>query len=364
MRSTSRAALALAATASLATTTALAAPTAAGEGTGTPTGVVFRVNPVQSSGDQTLTDQKDSASAVPAEEYAEVPLTDLDGSGLLSGTWAVVESSTGKPASSDAGRFAYDRSDDRFEQVMAYFWATQAQNYLQSLGFGSALPGVMDEQLAIKVNQYGGDNSFHTDKPFRIRLGKGGVDDAEDGEVVVHEYGHAIHADQVPGFGASLDARTIGEAFGDYFAVSVGLDAAAQYAWNVRAETDAERARGWEAAACFADWDATSISQSTTAKCLRRLDQAFTVADRVGDIYFDSMVWSGALWRIRQDYEGLGLGARAWDTSLVLAQFDFAPDTSFDAAAQDIHRTVLARDGQAAADAVASRFADRGVSVS
>jgi hypothetical protein len=114
---------------------------------------------------------------------------------------------------------------------MAYFWINQAQEYLQSLGFGSTLPPVNAQQQQVKVDQYGGDNSFQTDKPFRIRYGKGGVDDAEDAEVIVHEYGHAVHAAQVPGFGASEEAGSIGEAFGDYLGVTVGLAADQQYRW-------------------------------------------------------------------------------------------------------------------------------------
>lgn len=39
------------------------------------------VNPVQSSDDQTLTDQMDSAGAVPDSAYATVTLHNLDGSG-------------------------------------------------------------------------------------------------------------------------------------------------------------------------------------------------------------------------------------------------------------------------------------------
>ena len=46
---------------------------------------VFMVNPVQSSGDETLTDQKDSATAVPVSDYATVQLRNLDGSGTLTG---------------------------------------------------------------------------------------------------------------------------------------------------------------------------------------------------------------------------------------------------------------------------------------
>ncbi len=47
---------------------------------------MFKVNPVQSSGDQTLVDDNDSATAVPAREYATVQLRNLDGSGYLRGT--------------------------------------------------------------------------------------------------------------------------------------------------------------------------------------------------------------------------------------------------------------------------------------
>jgi hypothetical protein len=361
MRNTTRAALALAATAALTVTTAAGAP-AADRTTGTAS--VFQVNPVQSSGDQSLTDQKDSASAVPADAYATVTLTGLDGTGYLTGDYVAVESSTGKAAWSASGSYVYDRSQDQFEQVMAYYWISRAQGYLQSLGFGTTLPGVMDEQIAVKINQYGGDNSYQTDKPFRLRFGKGGVDDAEDAEVIVHEYGHAVHADQVPGFGGGLDAGAIGEGFGDYLAVTVGLDAAAEQGWPVRGNTAGEDANGWEAAACVADWDSTDYSQSPTAKCLRRLDQGFTVATRAGDIYRDSMIWSGALWRIRQDYQELGLGSEAWDTTMILAQFEFAPDTSFAAAAQEIHDLAESRDGDAAAARVAQRFADRGIDVS
>jgi len=87
-------------------------------GTTSATGQVFKVNPVQSSGIQTLTDQKDSAAAVPLSEYAQVPLRNLDGSGYLHGKWATVESSTGTPAWSPNGAFIYTRDQDQFEQVM------------------------------------------------------------------------------------------------------------------------------------------------------------------------------------------------------------------------------------------------------
>ncbi|MGZ4455847.1 MAG: M36 family metallopeptidase [Nocardioides sp.] len=318
-----------------------------GSGSSVGTASVFEVNPVQSSGDESLTDQKDSATAVPLAQYATVALRNLDGSGYLVGKWANVRTSTGAAAYSPTNTFSYTRDDDRFEQVMAYFWVNQAQEYLQSLGFGSTLPPVNAESQDVRIDQYGVDNSYSTDKQDFLRFGKGGVDDAEDAEVVVHEYGHAVHDAQVPGFGSSLDAGSIGEAFGDYLAVTVGLDADRQYGWPVNAPEP-----------CVMDWDATAYT-TTVPHCLRRLDTGRVLEDRIGEVHFDGTIWSAALWDIRQRYVALGLTTRDWDRTLVDSQFGYAPDTSFAAAARATYDTALAMNGSRAAKAVRAAFADR-----
>src|SRR5512132_2456696 len=188
--------------------TALAARPGSGSSTGT--GRVFFPNPVASLQDQTLTDQKDADYPALQPAYVEVTLTNLDGSGFLSGDWANIHSSTGPLAYSATNTFVYRRNDDRFEQVMAYYWVTQAQLYIQSLGFGSGkYRPVNKESQDLRINTYGVDNSFSWDKHDYLRFGKGGVDDAEDAEVILHEYGHAVHDAQVPGFGTSLDAGSI-----------------------------------------------------------------------------------------------------------------------------------------------------------
>jgi hypothetical protein len=320
-----------------------------GSGRTTGQGQVFMVNPVQSSGDEGLTDQKDSDSAVPASDYATVTLRNLNGDGYLHGRWANVRTNTGPAAYSTSNRFFYTRHDDRFEQVMAYFWVNQAQEYLQSLGFGSRLRPVNHHAQDVRIDQYGIDNSYQTDKQDFLRFGKGGVDDAEDAEVIVHEYGHAVHASQVPGFGTSEEAGSIGEAFGDYFAVSVGLAADNQYHWPVNADPS-----------CPMDWDSTSYT-STVPHCIRRFDLNLTVADKTGEVHHDGQIWSQALWEIRQDYVALGFTTADWDRTLVDSQFDYAPDTSFSAAAHATYAKALTNEGAAAANAVKTRFAARGI---
>ena len=346
-----RPAVALALGAALAGTLVAASPASAtkpGSGSATGTGTVFMVNPVQSSGDQSLTDAKDSAGAVPLSEYATVPLRNLDGSGRLVGAWANVRGNTGPAAYSTTNTFDYLRDDDRFEQVMAYFWVNQAQEYLQSLGFGRTLRPVNMESQDVRIDQYGVDNSYSWDKHDVLRFGKGGVDDAEDAEVIVHEYGHSVHDAQVPGFGTSLEAGAIGESFGDYLAVTVGLAAAEQYGWPVRAEQ-----------ACPMDWDATSYTSAP--HCIRRFDRNLTVADKRNQVHFDGQIWSQALWEIRTGYPALDLTTADWDRTLVDSQFDYAPDTSFSAAAQATYAKAQVNDGPAAAALVKAEFAERGI---
>ena len=329
-----------------------ATATKPGSGSSLGSARIFKVNPIQSSGIQSLTDDKDSADAVPASEYATVVLRNLDGSGRLSGKWANVRTSTGTPAYSASNDFIFDRDQDQFEQTMGYFWVNEAQEYLQSLGFTGQpeqLPAILKRPYDVRVGQYGLDNSYMWSKHDYIRLGKGGVDDAEDAEVIVHEYGHAIHHDQVDGFGEGLDAGAIGESFGDYFAVSVGLAAEERYGWTTGAEQ-----------ACPMDWDAASYTDAP--HCIRSFATNRTVETRFGRIHADGQIWSQALWEIRQGYDAMdGKSTRDWDTTLILSQFEYAPDTTWQEAAKETYLVAQARDGQTAADMVRAKFALRGI---
>jgi hypothetical protein len=315
-----------------------------GPGTSTGTGSVFVSNPVEDLGDQSLRDQKDAATAVPAAAYHTVTLTDLDGSGFLSGRWAEIVGETGNPAHSPTNSFFYDRSQDEFEQVMAYYWITESQKYIQSLGFGTgAFRPVNMEPQRLLINQWGLDNSFATTHKDEIRLGKGGVDDAEDGEVVNHEYGHAIHFSQNFVFG-SLQAGAISEGFGDYWAVTVTQ--VVRQRLGLPALSDP---------ACVADWDSTSYDP-TAPHCLRRVDSNLHYPENlVGQVHADGRIWSRALWDIRN-----AVGNVRADTIILQGQFDF-PGTDMPELAR---RTVAAAQniyGNAVSRRVRDAFEDRGI---
>lgn len=303
-------------------------------------GKVFDPNPVVSQQNQSLTDASDADSAVPAAAYKTVTLSNLDGSGYLKGTWAnITNKAKGKvPAAySAANTFSYTRTDDRFEQVNTYYAADRLQAYIQSLGFTN----VNNESQDFSVNTITADNSYYSPSSDTITMGTGGVDDGEDQEVVWHEYGHAIHDDQVPNFGSGSDAGAIGEAFGDYMAATMSQGTSSDTTTTP-----------W---ACVMDWDSVSYT-STTPHCIRRLDTNKTVADRNGSIHHDGQIWSQALWTINQAF------GRDKATRIILeAQFSYSPSTSWAAAANTTVATANALYGATDAATVKAAFQARGI---
>jgi zinc metalloprotease ZmpB len=306
------------------------------------TGWVFNPNPVATSGDTTLTDNKDADSDALNAELFSVGLPFLDDSGYLRGTYAIVVSETGNPAFADACTFNYTRHDDRFEQVMAYYWVTASQLYLRSLGFdGETFPEVNADQQRVRINQLGYDNSFATDHPRdEMRFGKGGVDDAEDADVILHELGHQIHFSQSATFFSSLEAGSISEGFGDYWAFTAAKAIAGP-------QFDE---------ACIAKWDATSYDDPKDGICLRRLDENLTYPKDLNErVHHDGEIWSHALRNLHD-----AIGQQHADTAILMGQFDWTGTTMPDLAA----RIVDAVDdlyGAAEATAAEAAFHERGI---
>lgn len=81
------------------------------------------------------------------------------------------------------------RNTDIFKQEMALYHINQYQNYIQSLGFKN-----LKNQLWVDpLGDFGEDSRFEfsTENPY-ILLGIGGIPDAEDADVITHEYTHAV----------------------------------------------------------------------------------------------------------------------------------------------------------------------------
>jgi Zn-dependent metalloprotease len=303
----------------------------------TGTGRVFSPNPVATLQNQKLTDQDDANAAIPKRAYKKVRLTHLDGSGYLSGRYAKIIDPVETQPRSRKLVFDYLRENDHFEQVMGYHGITESQAYIHRLGFRD----VNNEPQDITTTGFEDDNSFYDPEADGITFGTGGVDDAEDAEVIWHEYGHAIQDAQVPDFGSTIEAGSIGEGFGDWWALV--MSAAVQRDTRVTP------------LACIADWDAVSYTD-TEPHCLRRTDEDLTYADRIGQVHFDGQIWSRALYDVVRS-----LGRNRSATIVLEAQFSYAPDTTMAAAAQVTVRTARALYGRGAAAAVRAAFHARGI---
>ncbi len=301
-----------------------------------PVGRVFLPNPVVALQDQTLRDERDADLPAFMDAYRRVRLRNLNGSGYLRGIYARIVC-TSNCALNRERRFLYDRSDKRFEQVMVYFALTKAQRYLRSLGFDDVNEGKQEA-----VIRAGMDNSFYDPKKDLLLFGYGGVDDAEDMDLIWHEYGHAILEDQVPGFGVGADAQMIGEGFGDYWAFTMSAPASKEYHPG-----------------CIADWDSVSYS-GDDPHCLRRVDLDLTVADRSTppNPHRDGQIWSRALYDIHEV-----LGRRTADRIVIQGQFAFTKSTTLEAAAQEIVATAEALHGIGSVEAgtVQDAFEARGI---
>ena len=298
---------------------------------------VFDPNPVVTLNDPTLQDRNDSASAVPLTAYRSVALLDVVESGPLAGPHVkLVDRQAPNIAPPDAASsLVFDREADGFEDVNVYFHVDRTQRHLQSLGYVGerAVAAYAVEADAHSAN--GSDNSFFLPSATRagegtLHFGEGGTDDAEDADLIVHEYGHAILEWIAPGtFGGAFtsESRALSEGFGDYWAYSAHV---------------AQRLASGRDPFCFADWDARCWEDDASQQCgyrpgsdcLRRLDSTRTMADferngSGGVEHRNGSIWSSALREIHQQ-----LGRTITDTIVIESLFDVPPHPTYAIVAQ------------------------------
>ncbi|HEX8253637.1 MAG TPA: proprotein convertase P-domain-containing protein [Thermoanaerobaculia bacterium] len=291
---------------------------------------VFDPNPVVTLNDPSLQDRNDSAAAVPEAAYKNVEV-DLNGPHVR----IIERQPPNVPPADPNGSLLFNREESGFEDVNAAFHVDRTQRYLQSLGYSGERAIV---PYAIDVDTHavnGDDNSFFLPSQTRIGFGallfgEGGTDDAEDADLVVHEYTHAMLEWIAPGtfFGTfASESRALSEGFGDYWAYSQHV---------------AQREASGRDPFCFADWDARCWEDDPSQRCayqpnsdcLRRLDSTATMAnyernEGSGVEHRNGAIWSSALREIHQQ-----IGKTAADTIVLESIFDTPPHPTFAIAAR------------------------------
>jgi hypothetical protein len=117
-----------------------------------------------------------------------------------------------------------DRSKDEFEQLNAFHHLIRERQYLHALGFDH----LIRDTLFVDGQSGFSDNSFffvsNQDGSRNLEFGIGGIDDGEDADVIIHEYGHYL-LEQAVGWKPILtgDAAGINEGNCDYLAKTYAL---------------------------------------------------------------------------------------------------------------------------------------------
>ncbi|MEO0894785.1 MAG: hypothetical protein AAFY71_00095 [Bacteroidota bacterium] len=178
-----------------------------------------------------LVDKGDSALAIfenlmDTVELKDIRFNEVDSVFELLGPYVQVVDRAARfdtIATSQNGEFYFDRSESGFEDVMAYFHIDSFQRFVQSLGFEDLM------NRPIQIDPHGlGNNDLSTfvsnNGNGYILMGEGGVDDAEDADVIVHEYIHALSYDASPNSRKGFERNALDEGYADYFTAAYSYD--------------------------------------------------------------------------------------------------------------------------------------------
>ncbi len=294
---------------------------------------VFDPNPVVTLNDTTLTDQ----SLISDAAYVEVQLLGLQETGYLDGIYVSTKLTANRIKVRDHDfSNAFQRGHAGFKEIMVYFHIDRAQRHLQDLGFNN----VLNEGIPVNVDgPPDDDNSFYSPAEQSLTFGGGGVDDAEDAEVILHEYGHAIQDAQVKGFGRSKEGQAMGEGFGDFFAASFFED---------RKPVSMKMT--------VANWDAVAYSGDEPPS-LRRLDSNKKYPrDITGEHHSDGEIWSACLWELRS-----AMGRVDAEKLVIAHHYQLSPSATFEDGANGLITAdkVLNKGGNT--DKITEIFVRRGI---
>lgn len=289
---------------------------------------------------QTLTIQ----GRTPAQDKLKGQYVDLTAPGIIGGY---------KPAGvagEASGSFIYGCNDDRFEEVMVYHHLDATQRKIQALGF-SGQSSILARPIPAHAHYFNDCNAFYDPVDRGVHFGDADVcmftaDAAEDADVIVHEYGHAIQDDQVPawGFGSpsmTEEASAMGEGFSDFLTGIMFGDS------------------------CLGEWFSFGGSclrdMENTAVYPQDYDDCRPAPPQPAEPHCAGLIWGGALWDLAQ---ALGDNQQARDTALTLvleSHFLLDPQSTFAEGAAAIRQADQLLFGGAHSGVIDSVFAARGI---
>jgi hypothetical protein len=183
-------------------------------------GKVFDPNPIVTSGDPDLSSSTPTRTL--NKERVDVDLENLDPPGAhgkyrLDGAWVQMEDSAlpiyPEPAEKKPS-FRYSYKSRKFLDVMAYFHIDRFQKYMRTdLGLENVAA------FSVRVDPQGHEGSdVSTAASDAITFGEGGVPDATDAMLILHEYGHVIQESLLEWSSTGNYATGLSEGFPDFLA--------------------------------------------------------------------------------------------------------------------------------------------------
>ena len=238
------------------------------------------------------------------------------------------------PVQQAFSQFFFARSDSRFEAVNAFYHLTNFCRRVEiDLGFIDLFSSVI---LVDPHALNGADNSFYNGNGIhpQINFGQGGVDDAEDAQVVIHELGHAIADFAAPNSNVGTERQALEEGLGDYLGVSYSEMISGR---NLQA---------------FASWDGhNEFWPGRWVNTSKKYPDAFQQ-----DIYADGEIWSSALKQIDRV-----IGSQRTQQALIESLFWYNSGISMREAAQYFLEADSSLNTGIHTDTIRSIFCDRGL---
>ena len=254
----------------------------------TGTAMVYLTDPVsfarKTYGNTGYVDGNDADTAQLTAARSAVTLPEID---LTAGVYKLkssyaeivdIESPTTGLFTQATSAFNFTRANNGFEATNVFYHIDKSMRYInETLGI-TCRPQLNGGVVRFDPSGLSGqDNSHYLPSSDSLAFGEGCVDDAEDADVICHEFGHGIHDWLTNG-----STATIGEGNGDYWAVSYSRSFTDQW-------TPADDQYQW-----VFSWDGHNTCWDG-----RRVD-----TDKVypggldGEVHDDGEIWSAALMQI------------------------------------------------------------------